>query len=289
MKKLKFITSIMLAALIAVSSTAVFSAANVKTPTLKLANTSKGVKAKWSKISGASKYTLAYKVKGSSKYKKAYTGSKTSFTFKSVKASKTYTFKVKAQGGKYSKAKTITFLKRITKLTAAEDLDMKGIVLKWKGVKGAKSYRIYRSVKSKNSFKKIATVSSSTKKYHDTKNLKSIESYKYYLVAVNGKSKSAKSVEAHDIYGYYDRATDAPLTLTIKKGVKYMDIYEKLDKYFATGLVSWKSLNKSVVKVNSFGVFTGVKKGTATVNATVAKGAYKNNKKKTIKIIVTVK
>ena len=287
MKILKTITSLALCAAVALSSSAVFSA-EAKKPALKVANKASSIKVKWSKISGAKKYSLVCK-SGSGKYKKIYSGSKTSFSFKKASSGKKYTFKVKASGGKYSKAKSILFLKSPSIFYAEEDLDMKGIVVKWTKVKGAKQYRLYRSVKSKNSFKKIATVSSSTKKYHDTKNLKSIESYKYYVVAVNGKSKSAKSAQAHEIYGYYDRATDAPLTLTIKKGEKYTDIFDKLDRYFATGLVSWKSLNTKIVKVSKVGEFTGVKKGTATVNATVAKGAYKNNKKKTIKIIVTVK
>lgn len=289
MKKLRFITSIILTAAIALSSTAVFSAAGVKKPTVKLSNTSKGIKVSWSKVKGASSYTVAFKMKGTASFKKAYSGSATKFTFTKAAAGKAYSFKVKANGGKYSKVKSITFLKRITTFTAAEDLDMKGIVLKWAKVKGAKKYKIFRSVKSKNSYKRIATVSAKTLDYHDTNGLKSIESYKYYIRAYKDDSKSAKSVIVHDVYGYYDRATGAPLTLTIKKGEKYRDIYDKLEKYFATGFVTWKSKTKSVVKVDTFGIITGVKKGTGTILATVAAGVYKNNKEKTIKIIVTVK
>lgn len=286
MKKLKLITSIILSAAIALSSSAVFSAA-AKAPTLKAVNKKASIKLSWSKVKGAKSYTLMYK-KGSASYKKAYSGKKTSFSFKKPKASTTYTFKVKAKGGKYSKAQKITFLKAPSFL-ADETVDMDGIRIAISKVKGATSYKIYRSIRYKNSFKKIATVKSTAKPlaYMD-KNVKSIQSYTYYVVASNGKSKSAKSELKNEIYGYYDKKTDAPLTLTIKKG-KYKDIYEKLDKYYATGLVSWKSLNKNIVKVSSKGVFTGVKKGTATVLATVQKGVYKNNKKKTIKINVTVK
>jgi fibronectin type 3 domain-containing protein len=277
----------MLSAAILLSCTPAFCAAKTKAPKLKASNKASSISLKWNKIKGAKKYTLMYK-SGSGSYKKAYSGNKTKFTFKKPKAGKSYTFKVKADSSS-SKAFKITFLKKIKTVTAAEQFDMSGILVKWSKTKGAKSYKIYRSVKSKNSFSKIATVKANAKRqFLDTK-LKSIESYKYYVVAINGKSKSAKSAEAHDIYGYYDRKTDAPLTLTIKKGEEYKDIYEKLDRYFATGLVSWKSLNTKIVKVDAFGIFTGVKKGTATVLATVKKGTYKNKTDKTIKIIVTVK
>ncbi len=286
MKTIRIIASALLSAAIVMSSATIFSAAKTKTPTLKASNKSKSISLKWSKIKGTKTYTLMYK-KGSG-YKKVYSGSKTKFSFKKPAAGKTYTFKVKGSG-KYSKAVNIKYLKPAKNLTAAETFDMKGILLKWSKVKGAKSYKLYRSVKSKNSFSKIATVAASAKRQYLDTGLKSIESYKYYVVAVNGKSKSAKSSQAHDIYGYYDRKTDAPMTLTIKKGSDYRDIYEKLDKYFATGLVSWKSLNTKIVKVDSFGIFKGVKKGTATVLATVQPGVYKNNKKKTVNIIVTVK
>lgn len=286
MRFLKPLASAALCAALVISSTAVFSAA-AKKPTIKVANKASSIKVKWSKVKGAKKYSLLCK-KGSGKFKKVYSGSKTSFSFKMPKAGKKYTFKVKAAGGKYSAAKSIIRLKTADVFYAEEDLDMKGIILKWTKVKGAKQYLLYRSVRSKDSFKKIAAVSSSVSSFHD-KGLKSIESYKYYVVAVNGSSKSAKGAQAHEIYGCYNFKTNAPLTLTIKKGEKYTDIFEKLDRYFATGLVKWKSLNTKIVKVSSVGEFTGVKKGKATVLATVKKGAYKNNKEKTIKINVTVK
>mgnify|MGYP002626635594 CR=1 FL=1 len=141
----------------------------VKTPTLTVKNTSKGVKSSWTKINGATRYTLLYKKSGSSKFKTAYSGKKRSFTDDNLFPGTKYTFKVKAKikskSSAYSKKTDMIFLEQPT-LSAEELLDMKGIHLNWSKVQGADGYRIYRSFKYKNSYKKIADIKGVSSKYY---------------------------------------------------------------------------------------------------------------------------
>lgn len=292
MKKFRRTTAVTLALLISAVGLVSFptsAAAKVAAPkSLTVTNSAKGVKVSWKKVKGATKYLVKYKLSTAKSYKNAYKGTKTSFTDDNLSPGKIYNFKVRAYKNKkwsaYTKAKSIMFLDR-PELNAEELLDMDGITLEWYKVKGAKLYKIYRSLKSKNSFKKIAEVKQGTYIYKDRDiSTEYIESYKYYVVAYNGSYKSAKSNVDHDVYGYYE--SGKPLKLTIKKGDKYTDISEKIASYsFLAPEISWKTSNKSIVKVSSKGVITGVKKGTATVTAS---GEY-DKKKHTIKVEVTVK
>ncbi|MCH5304819.1 MAG: Ig-like domain-containing protein [Ruminococcus sp.] len=295
MKKLKSISIILLSiAICTLSVSPYFAAKAPKAPkTLKLSNTANGIKASWSKVKGATKYVLKYKKSTAKKYKIAYSGKKIKYTDDNLSPGATYKFKVKAvvkkKSSAYTKPATIVYLDK-PQLSAEELLDMNGITLTWSKVKGAKGYRIYRSLKSQNSYKKIATIKSgSTKTYldktvKDSKTPTRINSYKYYIKAYNGNYSSAKSNIASEIFGYFEDE-DTPLYLTIKKGETYKDIYNKLSSYYATGLVTWKTSDKSIAKVSSVGVITGVKKGTATLTASV----LYNDKVHDIKIIVTVK
>lgn len=267
----------------------------IGTPRLKTYNSTYAIKAKWSKIRKATNYVLLGKKAGAKKYKVFYKGTKLHYSDDNIGAGSAYMFKVKAVIGKlkgaYSPAKTQRFLESPS-LKAEELLDMKGITLKWTATKKAKGYFIYRSHKYANSFKLIKKTTGSSTRFVDS-NVVSITSYKYYVIAYNGSSKSAKSNIDSDVYGYFDNAK-VPLTLTIKKGWVYKDIYTKLNKYGAIPFITWKSANSKVAKVNSKGVITGVKKGKATLKATIDQSfitLYKPEVKssKTIRIIVTVK
>lgn len=296
MKILKTITALSLALVIAATGFSTFSAKKLGAPKLTVKNTSKGVKASWSKTKGAVKYNLLYKKEGAKKYIKAYSGKKTSFTKKKLNSGVKYLFKVKAKTKKktsaYSAPSKIPFLKTPTLKEAEEKLDMKGIYLSWSKVKGADGYRIYRSLKYKNSYKKVATVEKSVNVYldetvKDEKNPTQINSYKYYIRAYKDDSSSAKSNVKSDVYGWIDKSKieSSRLYLTIKKGQEYKDIHKKLDSYHVVFLFTWKSSNKRIVTVDNMGVITGVKKGKATLTAK----ALVNNKERTVKIDVTVK
>ncbi len=297
MKTIKFIAAALLSAVIMTSGFCTFSAAKAPAaPKLTVKNVSSGVKASWNKVKGATKYVLKYKKASSKSFKTSYSGSKTSFKDDNLNPGAKYVFKVKAVknnvSGSFSKKAEITFLDKPT-LSADERLDMDGICLKWKKIKGAKGYRIYRSLKSKNSFSKIATITKGSTTFYrdrtvkDEKNPTQINVYKYYVKAYcDDGSTSAKSDVTKEIYGWIDKDNpESPLYLTIKKGEVFEDIYKKLADNFISYMFTWKTSKKSVAKVSDLGVITGVKKGTATLTAS----AYYNDKNYNIHIVVTVK
>lgn len=296
MKTFKIFTAALLSAVIlTLGVTPYFAAKKPAAPKLTVANAAKGVKASWNKVKGATKYVLKVKKSTAKSYRTSYSGKKTSFTDDNLSPGVKYDFKVKAVAGKksgsFSKKATILYLDRPT-LTADERLDMDGICLDWKKVKGASGYRIYRSLKSKNSYTKIATITSGKTTFYRDRTVKDekvptrINSYKYYVKAYNGSVSSAKSNIASEIYGWIEKNNlEAPLYLTIKKGEVYKDIYTKLASQSASYMFTWKSSKKSVAKVSDVGVITGVAKGEATLTAT----AHYNSKTYNIHIKVTVK
>lgn len=268
----------------------------VGTPGVKTSNTASAIKVSWKKVRKATSYVVLYKKTTQKKYKVLYRGKNSKCYFYNLEMGYTYTFKARAKinklRGAYSKAKAQFFLSRPT-IKAEEKEDMKGIYVDWSPVSNAKGYIIYRSPKSSNSYKRIVKTTTSATVYLD-KNVKSINSYKYYVMAYRGSYKSAKSNVAGEIYGYIE-SFSTPLTLTIKKGEVYKDIYNKINEYMAVPLITWKSLKPSVAKVTKEGVITGVKKGTATLKATIDPelfslfGRSDIKTAKTVTIIVTVK
>ncbi len=279
----------------ALSVSPYFAAKKPATPVLTVKNAANGIKASWKKVKGATKYVLKYKKSTAKKYKTSYSGTKTSFTDDNLMPGTKYDFKVKAVAKKkssnYSKKASLVFLDKPT-LEAEELLDLKGITLTWKKIKGAQGYRIYRSLKYKNSYSKIATITKGSTNYYldtsvkDEKNPTQINSYKYYIKAYCDKTSSAKSNVASEVYGWIDKNDlSSPLYLTINKGQVYEDINKKLADNNVLYLFTWKTSKKSVCSVNSVGILTGVSKGTATITASVV---YRN-KMTHVKIIVTVK
>ena len=238
----------------------------VGTPAVKTENTASAIKISWGKTKKATSYVLLYKKTSAKKFRVLYRGANLSYLYDNLELGTEYNFKVRAVIGKlrgaYSTVKSQFFLSRPT-ISAREPENMRGIEVGWSPVKHADGYIIYRSLKSQNSYKRITKVLSSAAHYLDT-DVKSINTYKYYVVAYGSGYKSAKSNVASEIYGYFE-SLSVPLTLTIKKGEVYKDIYNKLNDYGATVLITWKSLTPKVAKVTKQGVITGVSKGTATL------------------------
>lgn len=269
----------------------------VGTPNANVSNAASAIKVSWKKIRKATSYAVLYKKTTEKKYKVLYRGKKCSCYFYNLQLGYKYNFKVRAKIkkclGAYCAAKTGFFLYRPS-ISAEEREDMKGIYLDWSPVSYAKGYIIYRSPKYSNSYKRIKKFYTDTTLYLDT-DVKSINSYKYYVVAyTDGGFKSAKSNITSEIYGYIENFS-TPLTLAIKKGQVYKDIYNKINEYMAVPLITWESLKPSVAKVTVQGVITGVKKGSATLKATIDPelfslfGHSEIKTAKTVTINVTVK
>lgn len=268
----------------------------VGTPVIKTANTASAIKISWSKTKKATSYVLLYKKSSAKKFSVLYRGKNTSYIYDNLALGTKYDFKVRAVIGKlrgaYSPVRSQFFLARPS-ISAREPESMKGIDLDWSPVKNAKGYIIYRALKSENSYKRIKKITKASTHYLDT-DVKSINTYKYYIVAYKDGFKSAKSNVTTEIYGYFE-SLSKPLTLTIKKGEVYKDIYNKLSYYGATPLITWKSKNPGIARVTAQGIITGVKKGKATLKATIDAelfpmfGHDEITEAKTITITVTVK
>lgn len=259
----------------------------VGTPKLKGTNKASSIALSWNKPAGATKYTVLIKRSSAKKFNTLYKGNKTTAEAKNLSSGVSYDFKIKAQinktQGAYSKVFTQIFLEKPS-LHAEEYIDMDGITLEWNKVPKAKGYYIYRSLKSKNDYKKIKTITDGSKEIYVDTTCKSINIYKYYIVAYNGSTKSAKSNVSSDIYGYYED-DNTPMYMTISKGETIKEVSKKLKDYGALGMVTWSNSNPKVLKITKSGVITGLKKGTSKVTI---KGSY-NDKNRKATIYVTVK
>ncbi len=255
-------------------------------------NVSTGVKISWTAVKGATKYVVVAKKSTAKSFSAIYRGTKTAYIDSNLSPGSVYDIKVRAytktSAGAFSGITTHQFLES-PELNAEEKLDMKGITLEWTQTKGAVGYIVYRSLKTESNYKRLIKIANpyvnatGRVEYKDM-DVTGINSYKYYVVAYNGTTKSARSNVDYDVYGHYD-GDEVPLYLTISKGEVYRDIYEKLNAYGVVSEITWSSTDTKIVKVNALGIITGVSKGKATLIAT---GTYKGKAHK-IRIITTVK
>ncbi|MBO5857750.1 MAG: hypothetical protein J6Q87_05830, partial [Clostridia bacterium] len=175
----------------------------LKTPTVKIANASNGVKVSWGKVSGAASYTVyrseynASTGKWSS-WKSCGTAdaTKTSWVDKTVKSGTKYRFTVRAVNGlckgSYKASVSLLYLAQPTaSISNATD----GITVKWTKVTGATGYKIYRSqldvaTGKWSSWKGMSTVASSKSSWTD-KSVQDGVTYKYTVRTVSGKVLSS--------------------------------------------------------------------------------------------------
>ncbi len=159
-------------------------------------NTTKQIKIKWKKVSGANGYYIYRSTKKASGYKKVKTitkGSTVSFTNKKLKEGTTYYYRVVA----YRTYKGEYCLSEYAQLTAGTKSKAPTISLKKasktsvkvtaKKVKGAKGYQVYYSTKKSKGYKKLYT---GTKKVYTKKSLKKGKKYYFKVRAyrvINGK------------------------------------------------------------------------------------------------------
>ena len=171
----------------------------LKTPTVKIANASDGVKVSWSKITGAASYVVyssQYNTstkKWSSWEKKGTTKSTVvSLVDKKVTSGVKYKYMVRAINGTCKSAyKASAELLYLGTPTVKISNSATGITVKWSEVKAAKSYKIYRSELNVEtgkwtSLKNIATAKSTAISWVDKTVVNGVN-YKYTVRSVNGK------------------------------------------------------------------------------------------------------
>ncbi len=125
------------------------------------------VKVTFAKVSGAQGYDIYRSTKLSSGYRKIGTTKKTAYTDKSVKASKTYYYKVVAKSTK--KENNSMFSKKYGKVTVLAKPKGNALFLKagrvtvsWKKVKGAKGYVIYASANKSRGYRNVSEIKKAT-------------------------------------------------------------------------------------------------------------------------------
>ena len=170
----------------------------IAAPTVKIANASNGIKVSWSKVSGATGYTV---------YRSQYSGGKwsgwknmgtakadkSSWTDKSVKSGVQYRYTVRTVSGKsVSSFKATSGLVYLSTPTVKIANASTGVKVTWGKVAGAKNYIVYRSELSNgkwSGWKQISKVGAVTSTVDKT--AKSGVYYKYTVKAVNGSSTGA--------------------------------------------------------------------------------------------------
>ena len=171
-------------------------------PTLKVANTSGGIKISWSKCTGADGYYVYRKGGGVTSWTKVAIikkNSTVSWTDKDVKAGTKYTYTVKAYSGSYvgsyNSGKTI---KRLSQPTPKVANASGGIKVSWNKCTGADGYYVYRKAGSATSWTKVATIKkNSTVSWTDTKvsnGTKYVYTVKAYSGSYVGSYNSGKTM-----------------------------------------------------------------------------------------------
>ncbi len=175
-------------------------------PKLKsIKNATSGVTIEWGKVTGASKYIVMRKASGSSKWEEIATTKSTSFTDKTAKAGKIYSYTVKAGYSDYRSTYIADALKikRLSRpgLSSVKSAK-KGITFKWKEVTGASGYYVYRKTGS-GKWEEIAKVTGASTVSYVDKTAKKGKTYYYSVRAYSGSYKSAYNTSGLKIKDKY--------------------------------------------------------------------------------------
>ncbi len=169
-----------------------------------MGNAVNGVKIKWNKISGATKYRVYRKVPGDSwQILGNVSASTLSYVDKTAKSGQVYQYTVRACNGvawsSYYTSSKIQFLS--TPKIATPKSTKNGVVLNYGKVTGAKTYRIYRKTDLNGDWIKLADVNG--KITYTDKTAKKGTTYYYTVRAFNGSYKSSflsNGVKIKDVY-----------------------------------------------------------------------------------------
>ena len=169
-------------------------------PTVKIANNAKGVKVAWSKVSGATGYTVyrsEYKKGEWTKWASRGTAkaNNSSWVDTKVTSGVQYKYTVRAINGKYkstyvSSSALLYLAQPVTTVKAVSN----GVNVAWTQSEGALGYTVYRSeyntkTKKWSGWKNMGTAKAEKSNWTDKKAKKGV-TYKYTVKAVNGKTAS---------------------------------------------------------------------------------------------------
>jgi fibronectin type 3 domain-containing protein len=217
-------------------------------PTVKVANTSNGVKVTWSKTTGATGY-IVYRKTGSGKWttlKTITSGSTVSYLDKTAKAGTTYYYTVRAYAGSTTTNKssyvTDVSIKYLAQPTVTLTNTSTGVKISWTKSTGAGGYYVYRKAPGDKKWTLINKASNLS--YIDT-TAKAGTTYYYTVKAYSGKTYSSYVTDKT-----IKRLTQPVVTLSkVSSGVKVA--WQKItgaSGYYvyrkASGAKSWTLLKK---------------------------------------------
>ena len=175
-------------------------------PTLKIANTSSGIKGTWNKISGATGYTIYRSELKNGKWTEwlnlgTAKSTAKSFTDKTVKSGTTYKYKLRAINGKYKSSDFATganvFLSTPTVKIANAST---GVKVSWGKITGAESYKIYRRQLEDGKWTAWKALGTTTKNSYVDKTANNNVNYRYTVKAINGKCYSEVKTSSTLLY-----------------------------------------------------------------------------------------
>lgn len=212
-------------------------------PKATLTATTSGVSVKWSKIGGAKQYRIYRKADGDKSWTTLTTTSSLSYTDKTAKNNKNYTYAVRALNGKnassYASVKTKYFT--APKISSVKNT-VSGVKVDWAKVTGASGYKVYRKTGS-SGWEYLGKTSSSVLTFTDS-TAKSGKTYSYtvraYSGSINGAyNKTGVSVKylAAPSASIKVNATSVSLSWKTVGGAKEYAVYRKAD-----GEKSWTKL-----------------------------------------------
>ena len=239
-------------------------------PTLKLSNTSTGIKGSWKTVNGATGYVVTRAEYNDSLKKYGPTvkigtasGTAKSFTDKTAKAGVKYKYTITAINGSYSSiVSPAKSYRRLAQPTVTIENTNGAIKGSWTQVTGAASYIIYRSevVNGKwSSWKNLGTAGATAKSFTD-KTVKSGVKYKYRVIAKNGGSKSSAEASNKLVYLTCPKATvsnsiyGAKVKWNVITGAESYIVYRK--SYVNKQWTAWQQIAKT--STNSYTDSTAV-------------------------------
>lgn len=167
------------------------SVTHVAAPEVTAKNTSSGIKLNWAKVGGATKYRVYRQTSGSSKWTLLDTLTGTSFTDKTAKSGKTYSYRVRAvKGSVVSGYNTVKQLFLATPKLSSVKNTASGVKITWNKVSGAEGYKVYRKTGS-GSWKLLKTTTNNSSFTYTDKTASSGKKYSYTVKAYNAKTYSA--------------------------------------------------------------------------------------------------
>lgn len=212
-KSVKFLSAVMsgLILLTSIPAVSVSAAGMVEDTTVKVQNLKKGIKIKWKKAVNAEKYQVMRKLSTAKKFKTLKTVNKAkggSFTDKTAKAGKTYTYKVRAIN---SKSQADSEEKKIVRLETPSVFDGTALngcihISTNSHIKGAEKYQVFCANVKKGKIGKYYRVGNFAANdpfaaYQDYYTTKGVFSYKIRAISGNSKSAFSKPVTVDFVMG----------------------------------------------------------------------------------------